>query len=444
MHEMHAVVLHSLRRYDQALIANRRAYALNPGNAETCNNIGAELQFFGNDEEALLWFDRALDLRPDFAVVLNNKAASLQQCHRFDEAIAIYDRLKTLDPNNAEPAWNLSMLDLLMGNFEAGWAGREARLLMADPGVNPRFFQARWTGTEPLEGKTILIWADEGLGDTIQFVRYVPMLAARGARIILLVDGPAQPLLSGISGVGQCLAKSAGASLPAFDMHCPICSLPLAFETRLDTIPSFVSYLPASAAARVLAWEARIEQASARRDQLRVGLVWSGNPAHKNDCNRSTSLDVLSGLLDVDATFVSLQKDPRPNDQATLREYPDIIDLTSDLSDLSETAALVRCLDLVITVDTSVAHLAAALGCPTWLMVAYRPDFRWLLDREDSPWYPSMRLFRQTQRRDYAEVADRMRAELMKLIAAQRSLKNEGGLQESDQGLGRESKRREK
>jgi tetratricopeptide (TPR) repeat protein len=423
MHEMRGVVLHSLGRYEQAVAANRSAHALNPGNAETCNNIGAALQFIGGDEEALLWFDRALKLRPDFLVALNNKAASLQQCHRFDEAIATYHRMKAIDPENAEPDWNLSMLQLLTGDFEAGWAGREARLKMAGAaGVYPKFSQPRWTGAENIDGKTVLICADEGLGDTIQFVRYVPMLTARGARVILLVDGPTQPLLSGLSGVIQCISKSAGASLPAFDMHCPICSLPLAFGTRLDTIPSSASYLPAPAKERVQAWETRLREATANRNRLRVGLVWSGNPAHKNDCNRSTSLRALSRILDVDATFVSLQKDPRPDDQAALRERPEIIDLTADLTDLGETAALVSCLDLVITVDTSVAHLAAALGRPTWLMLANRPDFRWLLDREDSPWYPTMRLFRQTKTRDYAEVAGRIRTELLDLIAARQAL----------------------
>jgi tetratricopeptide (TPR) repeat protein len=415
MHEMRAVVLHSLYRYEQALAANRRAHALNPGNAETCNNIGAALQFLGGDEEALLWFDRALELRPDFFAALNNKAASLQQVHRFDDALAAYYRMRAIDPENAELHQNLSLLHLLLGNFEGGWAGREARLKVA--GVYPKFSQPRWTGAENIGGKTILICADEGLGDTIQFVRYVPMLTARGARVILLVDGPTQPLLSGLSGVSQCIAKSASASLPAFDMHCPICSLPLAFGTRLDTIPSFTSYLPAPAEKRVQAWEARLQETTACPDRLRVGLVWSGNPAHKNDCNRSTSLHALSRILDVDATFVSLQKDPRPNDQATLREHPGIVDLTAHLSDLGETAALVSRLDLVISVDTSVAHLAAALGRPTWLMLAYRPDFRWLLDREDSPWYPTMRLFRQTKSRDYAEMAVRIRAEIMALIA---------------------------
>jgi hypothetical protein len=196
-------------------------------------------------------------------------------------------------------------------------------------------------------------------------------------------------------------------------MHCPISSLPLAFGTKLDTIPSRISYLPAPVKSRVQAWEDRLGS----HDRLWVGLVWSGNPSHKNDHNRSIPLRALTRVLDVDVTFVSLQKDPRPGDKATLLERPDIIDLTADLTDFSETAALVSCLDLVITVDTSVAHLAAALGRPTWILLPFAPDYRWLLDRDDSPWYPTMRLFRQTAAREYASVLDRVRAELQTRVS---------------------------
>jgi hypothetical protein len=205
-----------------------------------------------------------------------------------------------------------------------------------------------------------------------------------------------------------------GGRLPPFDLHCPLSSLPLAFGTRLDTIPSALSYLPRPPAARIQAWETRLGP----HLKLRVGLVWSGNPAHGNDRNRSIPLRMLTGILGIDATFVSLQKDPRPDDQATLRERSDIVDLTADLTDFVETAALVCCLDLVITVDTSVAHLSAALGCPTWILLPYTPDYRWLLDRDDSPWYPTARLFRQSVSRDYGEVLDRVRTELAALISA--------------------------
>jgi len=221
------------------------------------------------------------------------------------------------------------------------------------------------------------------------------------------------PLLSKIPGVAECIARSADRHL-AFDTYCGIGSLPLAFGTRLETVPSNVPYLPAPEESRVRAWRQRL----GRHDKLRVGLVWSGNPKHGDDQNRSLALRALSPLLDLDATFVSLQKDPRPEDQACLRERPGIVDLTADLTDFAETAALVSCLDLVVTVDTSMAHLAGALACPTWILLPYSPDYRWLLDRDDSPWYPTARLFRQDESRDYRSVIDRVRNELSARIAA--------------------------
>jgi hypothetical protein len=272
-----------------------------------------------------------------------------------------------------------------------------------------------WLGNGVLEGKTILIGADEGFGDTIQFVRYVPMVAERGARVVLVVQDLLYPLLSGMPGVSQYLPISETRTLPAFDIHCPMMSLPLAFGTSLDTIPSSTSYVPRPAEALVQVWEDRLGP----HDRLRVGLVWSGNPNHVNDHNRSLPLRELTPILDAAATFVSLQKDPRPADKTILLERTDIVDLTAYLTDFVETAALVSCLDLVITVDTSVAHLAGALGCPTWILLPHTPDYRWLLGRDDSPWYPTVRLFRQDQTRDYAQVLDRVRTELLALVAAQ-------------------------
>jgi len=411
---MRALALRGLKRYEESLADNLRAHQLDPADHNNCNNIGDALQSLGRPEEAVEWFDKALARKPDFIAAINNKAFSLTQLHRFDEAFAIYQRLNRTGTNTPAGDWNLSLLQMLTGDFEAGWAGREAR--WNTPALTfayPKFSQPMWLGKESIEGKTILVHVDEGLGDTLHFVRYVPMVAARGARVILMVADAVYPLLSGISGVSQCLPLSAGGPLD-FDMHCPIGSLPLAFATRLDTIPSEVPYLPPPAEAKVRAWEDRLGP----HDRLRVGLVWSGNPAHRNDHNRSLPLQTLSCILDAGATFVSLQKDPKADDKAFLRERTDIVDLTEHLTDFSETAALVACLDLVITVDTSVAHLAAALGRPTWILLPYVPDYRWLLDRDDSPWYPTVRLFRQTETRDYASVLDRVRAALQTLISA--------------------------
>jgi tetratricopeptide (TPR) repeat protein len=402
----------SLSRFDEYLADSLAAHALDPNSAETCSNIGSALLSLGRCDEALGWFDRALAIRPNLVEVLNNKAVSLGQLHRFDDAFALYDRMKVRKLNNTRTEWIFSHLHLLTGNFEAGWAEHEARLKLPSA-TYPKFPLPIWLGSEDIEGKTILICADEGLGDTIQFVRYVPMLVERGARVVLVVQTPLYHLLSGLPGLLLCFSF-AGGQLPEIDMHCPMVSLPLAFGTRLDSIPSATSYLPRPAKSRVQAWEDRLGP----HTRLRVGLVWSGSLTHTNDHNRSIPLRSLSRILDADATFVSLQKDPRPNDVAVVRERNDIIDLTADLTDFSETAALVSCLDLVITVDTSVAHLAGALGRPTWILLPYTPDYRWLLDRDDSPWYPSVRLFRQNQSRDYASVLDRVREALRARVIA--------------------------
>jgi tetratricopeptide (TPR) repeat protein len=408
----------SLRQFEEAVAINQRAHAFDPGNADRCNSVAVALQLLGRHEEALPWFDRAISLRPDFLDAFNNKAVALSNLHRFDEACATYDEVKVIDPGNVGAEWNLALLQMLTGDFEAGWAGREAYWKTDRRSTYPKFSQPRWFGETGIEGKTVLVCADEGLGDTIQFARYVPLVASRGARVILAVEESARALLSELPGVSRCVRKSAN-GLPAFDLHCPMSGLPPAFGTRLDNIPSEVPYLPAPPQRRVQAWNDRL----GAHDKLRVGLVWSGNPQHGNDHNRSIPLGMLLPLLDLDATFVSLQKDPRPADRDVLAQRGDVVDLTAHLTDFVETAALIRCLDLVITVDTSVAHLAAALGHPTWILLPYTPDYRWLLDRDDSPWYPTMRLFRQTETREYASVLDRLATELGTLIRTRRESK---------------------
>jgi tetratricopeptide (TPR) repeat protein len=449
-----AAVLHKrartlveLERFDEALADGRRAHQLDPGNAEICNDIGIVLQRLDRFDEALEWLDRALALRADYVEALSNKATALgnfrrwedalplfdralalkpdnipvllnkslalSELHRFHEACAVFHRVRALDPDNADIEWDLALLQLLIGDFEAGWAGREAWWRRATPPAYPAFSQPRWRGEEAIAGKTVLIFAEEGLGDSLQFVRYVPMLAARGARVILAVASPIVALLSGMAGVAQCLPRLT-ATWPPFDLHCPMSSLPLMFRTRLDTIPAATPYLPTPDEARVRAWEDRLGP----RTKPRIGLVWSGNPLHKNDHNRSVPLQTFARLFDADATFVSLQKEARPDDQAILRARSEVVDLTEHLTDFVETAALIACLDLVITVDTSVAHLAGGLGRPTWILLPYTPDYRWLLDRDDSPWYPTARLFRQSATRDYASVLDRVRTELVAMISA--------------------------
>jgi tetratricopeptide (TPR) repeat protein len=408
-----AWALYGLKRFAESAADGLRAHQLDPDNADICNNLGLALRRLGRNEEALAWFEKAIAIQPRFVDALDNKLVALFHLHRFDELFALSDRMTSLGLGTQVTAWNVSLAQLLTGNFEAGWLGHQTRSKLPSARY-PQFPQPMWLGRDSLEGKTILVAADEGLGDTIHFVRYVPMLAARGARVLLAVQDPLHRLMSRLSGASLCVPMSAMGTLPAFDVHCPISSLPLAFGTRLDTIPSDMPYLPSPPDSLIQAWHDRLGP----RTRLRVGLVWSGDPAHVNDETRSIPLQTLSRILDVDATFVSLQKAPRESDAAVLRERGDIVDLTAGLTDFTETAALISCLDLVITVDTSVAHLAGALGRPTWILLPWTPDYRWLLDRTDSPWYPSVRLFRQTETREYESVLDRVREELRARVAA--------------------------
>ncbi len=415
-----ALVLLNLKRFEEALADNHQSQLLNPSNADTHNNLGTVLQKLGRYEDSLAWYDRAIALRPDFALALKGKAHSLIELRRIDEALACYARSIALDPENPATRWDLALLQMLIGDFEAGWAGREVRWqlgLMPDP----KLPQPLWLGDSSIEGKTILLHADEGIGDSFQFARYIPMVASLGARVIVAVADPACSLLSRLDGVAECIPKSIQ-TLPAFDIHCHISSLPLAFKTRLNTIPSDVPYLPTPADERIKEWERRL----GAHDKFRVGLVWSGNPGHLNDHNRSMPLRELAKILDVDATFVSLQKDVRDRDKEVL-SATNIVDMTEGLSDFDQTSALVCCLDLVISVDTSVAHLAGGLGRPVWILLPYTPDYRWMLDREDSPWYPTARLFRQTETREWSSVLDRMRSALGARIEAWKPPSMRGG-----------------
>ncbi|WP_298884759.1 tetratricopeptide repeat-containing glycosyltransferase family protein, partial [uncultured Bradyrhizobium sp.] len=405
---MRALVLDSLKRDDEAIEDCRRAIELDPQNADTLSNLGTLLRRQNRLEEALSFYDRSLKTNPTAGRTLFDRANVLADLGRLDEAMSAYQRSATLGPEHARSAWNLSLLQMLTGDFERGWKGREARWDVPSLMKGyPPFVGPRLPGIESVAGKTVLVCADEGLGDAIQFVRYVPMLAARGANVVLIVQDTLCPLLSGLEGVSQCLPGSSGARIPPFDFHCPLASLPLLFETRLETIPSAARYLPRVPLERMQVWEDRLGHG-----QLRVGLTWSGNPEHSNDHNRTMPFRMFTKLLDANATFVSLQKEIRSTDASAFCERTDIFDAAPHLTDFSETAALVSCLDLIISVDTSVVHLAGALGKPTWVLLPRAPDYRWLLDRDDSPWYPTVRLFRQNDSRNYEGVIDRVREAL--------------------------------
>jgi hypothetical protein len=339
---------------------------------------------------------------------------------RLDEALASYERALALKPDDADIHLNEAFVRLLAGDFERGWRKNEWRWESAPSGLLNRssgmlrrnFPQPLWLGAEAIEGKAILLYGEQGLGDTIHFCRYVPLVAERGARVILEVAEPLRVLMSGLAGASHCIAR--GEAPPDFDLQCPLLSLPLAFGTRLETIPRETPYLTAPAPARD--WEALLG------DRPRIGLAWSGNALHKNDRRRSVALAALAPLFDIAATFVSLQPDARPADAAALAARSDVLDLGPALANFADTAALISHLDLVISVDTAVAHLAGALGRPVWILLPFIPDWRWLIDRDDSPWYPTARLFRQTEIREWHGVVERVRDALREFVRAHQNL----------------------
>jgi tetratricopeptide (TPR) repeat protein len=399
--------LQALLRFDEALASFARALALRPGYAEAHYNRGNALHALQRFEEALASFDRALALRPDYAEAHANRGIALHDLKRFDEALASYQRALALRPDYAEAHYSAALCCLLTGDLERGWDQHEWRWQTAQFEHGRRnFSQPQWDGSAAIAGKTVLLHAEQGFGDTIQFCRYLPLVVERGARVVLEVQRPLQDLMSHSFGAAQVLSR--GETLPDFDVHCSLLSLPRAFATRLETISSATPYLRVSPQA-VTAWSARLPP----RTRPRIGIAWAGRPTHKNDHNRSIALDALLSLLDgVDATWISLQRDVRAADAALLQNRDDIFHYGEELKTFADTAALVANLDLVISVDTSVAHLAGALAKPVWVLLPFIPDWRWLLDRDASLWYPTARLFRQDGERAWNGVLARVRAAL--------------------------------
>jgi tetratricopeptide (TPR) repeat protein len=412
--------LHEIKCFEEALASYDRALALKPDYAEAHSNRGNALQELKRFDEAVASYDRALALRGDLAEAHSNRGNALKEMARFDDALASFDRAIAVRPDFADAHFNEAMCRLLIGDFECGWKKNEWRWGTEQLKNGKRSFsQPLWLGSDAIAGKTILLHAEQGLGDTIQFGRYAPLVAARGARVILEVQRPLHELMRTVSDAVQVVA--AGDPLPDFDFHCPMLSLPLAFATRLETIPSTIPYLAAPEGKR-REWRDRLGS----REKRRIGLVWAGNPrkelpgANRIDGQRSIAFDLLAPLFRLTACeFFSLQKGDDAVRQLRDSEWRQvIIDHTDDLHDFSDTAALIGNLDVVVSVDTSVAHLAGALGKPFWLLNRYNTCWRWLLDRDDSPWYPTARLFRQDATRAWEPVVARVAAALSDYVRA--------------------------
>ena len=405
-----ANALRNLGRLEEAIAGYDAAIARKPDYAYAYCNRGVVQQNLGRFAEAVASFDKAAVLDPADPLVPYNRALLMQDFGRWDEALTGYDRTIALSPGHADAHFNRSLVQLFGGNFAQGWLDFEwrwknaARLGIGAAAAS--FSEPLWLGQEPIAGKRLLLQSEAGLGDTIQFCRYATACAALGATVILEVQPALVDLLNTLEGVSRVIAK--GTPLPAFDYHCPLMSLPLAFKTTLDSIPAAPRYLSTDPA-KVAQWRAAL----GARTRPRVGLVWSGNPNNLIDVKRSIPLAEWTPHLPREFQYFCLQNEVRAADQKTLATNPFIVDLGN--MNFVSTAAFCECLDVVLCVDTSIAHLSGALGQRTWVLLPSVPDWRWLRNRDDSPWYPSMRLYRQTVAGDWQDVFRRLAADLRAL-----------------------------
>ena len=393
------------QQWEDCVAFATRALDIDPRHAEALANRGAALRMLGRHPEALADYDRALALAPGVADIRNNRGVALAALNRHAEAIASYTAALAIKPGYDRARFNRALSELVTGDFASGWRDHESRWTGSEMHQGPRILPGRaWDGREDPRGKTLLLYAEQGLGDAIQFARYATLAHRRGARVLLEVHAPLKELLAQVEGVDAAFAL--GEPLPAFDLHCALMSLPRAFDTRLDSIPAEVPYLEAPEA-HAGRWRERLAAVA----RPRVGLAWSGSRTLRNDANRSLPLAMLAPLAGAGRSLVAVQKEIRDADRAALRTLG-IAAFEQELRDFRDTAALVAACDVIVSVDTSIAHLAGAMGKTVLVMLPFSPDWRWLLDRADSPWYPSARLFRQERIGEWDAVVARVAAAL--------------------------------
>ncbi len=398
------IVLRALGRLPEAMASYQRSLAITPTFADAHFNLGNLLKELGQPEAAVSSYVRADALKPGLPDVPTNCGAALRELNRLDEAAQCYEEALRRQPDFPEARWNRGVVRLLRGDLTNGWEDYEWRWRV--PGLlppKPRLTQPEWNGGD-LAGRTLLLHAEQGFGDTLQFIRYVALLAARGAKVLVQCQPALVSLLGTVTGVSAVFTE--GATLPAYDTHASLLSLPRLCGTTLENVPPNVPYLRAE---RGLVKLPPPAPGKARR----IGFAWAGNPANGADRQRSMKLeDWLPLFAQAPATFYSMQCGPRAAELSALPSGLPVHDLSGQLTDFAHTASAIQELDLVITVDTSVAHLAGALGRPTWTLLSFAACWRWLLHRTDSPWYPRMRLFRQPEPGNWQRVVDEVRRAL--------------------------------
>jgi tetratricopeptide (TPR) repeat protein len=394
--------LKSLFRYDEAKVSYQRAYTIRPTYAGAYQNLGNVLYLQESLDDAARCFRRAVEIKPDYAEAYLNLGNIHARQGKPQEALTLFAQALNVQPDYAEAHTNQGLVSLRLGNFAEGWPEYEWRWRLPD--LIRDAPAPLWDGGD-LDGKTILLYCEQGLGDSIQFVRYAALVKARGARVILSCPEPLMSLFETVAGIDQIIPD--GARRPACDFWAPLLSLPLLFGTRIDTIPGGCPYLFVEPD-RVAAWAERLRPYSG----MKIGVVWAGNSRDTNamanavDRRRSIRLEQFGPLFDIapDAHFFSLQKGAPAVQAKELPQGFDVIDLMDTVNSFADTAALITNLDLVIGVDTSVIHVAGALGKPVWVLSRFDGCWRWMLDRDDSPWYPTLRLFRQPKAGDWASV----------------------------------------
>lgn len=398
-HNNQGLALHALAKLDEAVTSYQMALAIKPDFVNAHNNLGLALHTLGKLDEAVASYHKALAIKPDFVEAQNNLGLALQDLGKLDEAVASYHKTLAIKPDFAEAHVNLGQLLLLTGDFD-GWESYSWRWRWKGSGLRPRDYkEPLWDGSA-LEGKTIFIYPEQGVGDTIQFARYLPLVEELGARVIFEVPETLYRLFKG-SKVTEHLVGTRE-TLPPFDCHTPLLDVPRLMNTTLETIPSCDSFLRTSPELQE-AWAERICPSK----NIRLGVVWAGSPKHKNDHNRSIEGALFRPLTEVPGVSVYSLQVGRDGESALL--FGDkATDIAPFLTDFADTAAAMSNLDLIVSADTSVAHLAGALGKSVWTLLPFIPDWRWLLDRDDSPWYPTMRLFRQSTIGDWTMVLEKI------------------------------------
>jgi tetratricopeptide (TPR) repeat protein len=398
-----------LENAERALADFDAALALSPHHPVAHFNRGVVLIKLRRYAEAVAANDRAVAAAPDYVTAWLNRGMALAQLRRFDEAIPSYGEVLARRKDNADAHFNRALALLTIGDYRGGFDDYEWRWRRTGMPAQKSRGRRLWLGEFPLNGKTILLHAEQGLGDTIQFARYAPLIAAQGAKVVLEVQPELKSLMSRLDGVTAAVAR--GEAPPPFDMHCPLGSLPLALKTELPGVPAQIPYLSADEA-HLQKWSARIEHLP----RPRIAIAWAGNPAHDNDRNRSIALAALPPLLAVPANFISIQRDVRSADSAELAATRQLTHLGDELSHFDDTAAVLALCDLLITVDTAPAHLAGAMGRPVWVLVPFAPDWRWMRDGETTPWYPTARVFRQFALADWNAVIARVAGALQEQL----------------------------